>query len=95
MTTREDHCSAEASPGVSCHDCVECGRATLDGPGRCQHCGYSEAATDRLVIGMAAAFLMLAVAGLVVADRSGAAVQAAVIGLAIIVVTKTSRRRRP
>jgi hypothetical protein len=43
---------------------------------------------------MAAAFLVLAVVGLVVGDRSGATFHAIITGLVIITLTKTSRRRR-
>ena len=95
MATREDRDrAAEGRPGTSHHDCGECGRATLDGLAKCQHCGYSEAASDRLAITAAAAFFVLAVVGLAVGERGGATFHAIISGLVIIIISKTSRRRR-
>ena len=74
------------SPGGHC---PECGREVRRGTKSCPHCGHPPSRVDWWMLA-AAAFLVLAVVGYFSGDRSGAALKAAVAGLAVVLVIKTS-----
>ena len=75
------------------HDrCPECGCPAAPAREACPRCRYSPARTERWLLGAAAAFLVLAVGGWLTEERGGGTVMAAVFGLTIVAVVKTTGR---